>query len=400
MGDELPLLGPRSSLARLPEALVRRPRLDSLLADGARRQVTLISAPPGSGKTTLVTAWLASRRRRDVMLTVDARDNERDQLAGVIVAALVDRGAVVPEEIDATLPGTTLLDAAFAQLEQRSNKRVLVLDDLQELTSRHALRTLAYLVERAPASLDLVLCSRADPPIRLTRLRLEDRLAEIRNDSLAFDLAETSALLTAHGLALTRAQVQALWRRTEGWVAGLRLAACALQGEADPAEFVQGAAGTETAIADYLLKELLTRQDEAIQQFMLRTSVVGRLTPDLAEVLTGDAGGVQAARRAGTERGVPRGARGPSPGTATTRCSRRSWRRACASSTVTWRTSCTVAPPPGSSPTTCPVRPRSMPGRRGTGRWWGGSPPNAGSPGPSMAPTRTTACWRACRPGP
>jgi LuxR family transcriptional regulator, maltose regulon positive regulatory protein len=290
MGDELPLLGPRSGLARLPEALVRRPRLDALLADGARRQVTLISAPPGSGKTTLVTAWLASRRRRDVMLTVDARDNERDQLAGVIVAALVDRGAVAPEEIDATLPGTTLLDAAFAQLEQRSNKRVLVLDDLQELSSRHALRTLAYLVERAPASLDLVLCSRADPPIRLTRLRLEDRLAEIRNDSLAFDLAETATLLTAHGLALTRAQVQALWRRTEGWVAGLRLAACALQGEADPAEFVQSAAGTETAIADYLLKELLTRQDEAIQQFMLRTSVVGRLTPDLAEVLTGDAG--------------------------------------------------------------------------------------------------------------
>jgi LuxR family transcriptional regulator, maltose regulon positive regulatory protein len=289
MGDELPLVGPRSSLARLPEALVRRPRLDSLLADRTRRPVTLISAPPGSGKTTLVTAWLASRRRRDVMLTVDARDNERDQLAGVIVAALVDRGAVTAEEIDATLPATTLLDAAFAQLEQRSTKRVLVLDDLQELTSRHALRTLAYLVERAPVSLDLVLCSRADPPIRLTRLRLEDRLAEIRNDILAFDLAETSALLSAHGLALTRAQVQALWRRTEGWVAGLRLAACALQGEADPAEFVQGAAGTETAIADYLLKELLTRQDEAIQQFMLRTSVVGRLTPDLAEVLTGDA---------------------------------------------------------------------------------------------------------------
>jgi LuxR family maltose regulon positive regulatory protein len=288
MGDELPLLGPRSSLARLPEALVRRPRLDSLFADRARRQVTLVSAPPGSGKTTLVTAWLASRKRRDVMLTVDARDNERDQLAGVIVAALVHCGAIAPEEIDATLPGTTLLDVAFAQLEQRAVKRVLVLDDLQELTSRHALRTLAYLVERTPAALDLVLCSRADPPIRLTRLRLEGRLGEIRNDSLAFDLPETSTLLAAHGLTLTRSQVQALWRRTEGWVAGLRLAACALQGEANPAEFVQGAAGTETAIADYLLKELLTRQDEAIQRFMLRTSVVGRLTTDLAEVLTDD----------------------------------------------------------------------------------------------------------------
>jgi LuxR family transcriptional regulator, maltose regulon positive regulatory protein len=288
MGDELPLLGPRSSLARLPEALVRRPRLDSLFADRARRQVTLISAPPGSGKTTLVTAWLASRKRRDVMLTVDGRDNERDQLAGVIVAALVHGGAIAPEEIDATLPSTTLLDAAFAQLEQRAGKRVLVLDDLQELTSRHALRTLAYLVERAPAAVDLVLCSRADPPIRLTRLRLEGRLREIRNDSLAFDLPETTTLLAAHGLTLTRSQVGALWRRTQGWVAGLRLAACALQGEANPAEFVEGAAGTETAIADYLLKELLTRQDEAIQRFMLRTSVVGRLTTDLAEVLTDD----------------------------------------------------------------------------------------------------------------
>jgi LuxR family maltose regulon positive regulatory protein len=288
MGDELPPLGPRSSLARLPEALVRRPRLDSLLADRARRQVTLISAPPGSGKTTLATAWLASRHRRDVMLTVDARDNERDQLAGVIVAALAHRGAIAPEGIDPTLPGTTLLDAAFARLERCSGKRILVLDDLQELTSRPALRTLSYLVERAPAALDVVLCSRADPPIRLTRLRLEGRLGEIRKDSLAFDLAETSTLLAAHGLTLTRSQVQALWRRTEGWVAGLRLAACALQGEADPAEFVQGAAGTDTAIADYLLKELLTRQDEAIQRFMLRTSVVGRLTTDLAQVLTDD----------------------------------------------------------------------------------------------------------------
>ena len=288
MGDELPLLGQRSSLARLPEVLVRRPRLDSLFDDRVRRQVTLISAPPGSGKTTLVTAWLASRPRRGVMLTVDARDNERDQLAGVIVAALVNAGAIAPEEIDASLPATTLLDAAFARLEERGGKRVLVLDDLQELTSRHALRTLAYLVERAPAVLDVVLCSRADPPIRLTRLRLEGRLGEIRNDALAFELPEASALLSAHGLSLTRSQVQALWRRTEGWVAGLRLAACALQGEADPAEFVQGAAGTETAIADYLLKELLTRQDAAIQRFMLRTSVVGRLTPDLAEVLTED----------------------------------------------------------------------------------------------------------------
>ena len=289
MGDELPLLGPRSSLARLPETLVRRPRLDSLFADRTRRQVTLISAPPGSGKTTLVTAWLASRRRRDVMLTVDGRvTTSADQLAGVIVAALIDGGAIASEEIDATLPGTTLLDTAFAQLERRPGKRILVLDDLQELTSRHALRTLAYLVERAPTRLDLVLCSRADPPIRLTRLRLEDRLGEIRNDSLAFDLAGD-----IHAVGRPRAAPHALpgpcavaadrgmGRRS----ASRRLRAA---GRGGPGRVRAGRGGTETAIADYLLKELLTRQDEAIQRFMLRTSVVKRLTTDLAEVLTDD----------------------------------------------------------------------------------------------------------------
>jgi LuxR family transcriptional regulator, maltose regulon positive regulatory protein len=289
MANELPVLGTRSTVARLPAVLVRRPRLDARLADRCRRPVTLVCAPPGSGKTTLVTAWLTSRRRRDVVaLTVDGRDNARGQLARIVVAALVECGALSPGSVAGAAGWSALLDAAFAELRVGGQRRILVLDDVQELRSRDALATLAYLVERAPPELQLVMCSRADPPVRLTRMRLAERLGEIRYDDLAFDMIETRALLDAHGLRLTRAQVLALWRRTQGWVAGLRLAAYALQGEADPAEFVDGAAGTESHIADYLLRELFSRQDEPLQRFMLRTSVAARLTPELAHELTDD----------------------------------------------------------------------------------------------------------------
>src|SRR5918996_1050409 len=287
MGDELTLLGPRSRVARLPEIVVRRPRLDAMLGDGERHPITLISAPPGAGKTTLVSAAFGSRR--DVVLVrVDGRDNDRAQLAGVIAAALIDGSVGRTGRIQAALPPPTMLDAAFGNLERAGEHVVLVLDDVHELRSPDALATLDHLVERAPPQLDVVLCSRADPPARLPRLRLDGRLGEIRNDNLAFDLVETGDLLMAHGVRLTRSQVQALWKRTEGWAAGLRLAACALQGEADPLEFVQSAAVSESVVVDYLLKELLTRQDQAAQQFLLRTSVAKRLTPALAQVLTDD----------------------------------------------------------------------------------------------------------------
>jgi LuxR family maltose regulon positive regulatory protein len=287
MGDELTLLGPRSRVARLPEIFVRRPRLDALLADGARRAVTLISAPPGAGKTTLVSAALGPRR--DVVpIRVDGRDNEPGQLAGVIAAALIEQSLSGTGRIEAAISAPTLLDAAFGSLQRTGQHVVLVLDDVHELRSSDALATLDYLVEHAPPTLDVVLCSRADPPVRLTRLRLDGRLGEIRNDSLAFDLGETADLLVAHGVRLTRPQVQSLWKRTEGWAAGLRLAACALHGESDPREFVQSAASSESVVVDYLLKELLSRQDEGAQQFLLRTSVAERLTPSLAQALTHD----------------------------------------------------------------------------------------------------------------
>src|SRR5919106_1286234 len=246
--------------------------------------------PPGAGKTTLVTAALADHRGF-VPLVVDRRHNEACRLAGVIADTLgvAVSGAQELPTVKGIQSAASLLDATFSQVERAGRRRVLALDDVQELASPDPLGTLAYLVERAPVGLDVVLCSRADPPIRLTRLRLDGRLREIRNDQLAFDHTEAAELLAAHGVRPTRGQMDAIWRRTQGWAAGLRLAACALQREADPRELVDSMAATESAIVDYLLEELLTRQDRGLQQFLLRTSVAGRLTADLAQSLAADA---------------------------------------------------------------------------------------------------------------
>jgi LuxR family transcriptional regulator, maltose regulon positive regulatory protein len=286
MNGEHHLLGARAGAARLPETHVPRRRLDDLLGDRARRPVTLVSAPPGSGKTMLVTSALA-RRPDAVSLIVDRRDDQTGHLARLVVAALVRHGAV-SMEVDVGVAPATLLDALFAAVEAARGRAVLVLDDVHELTSADALDTLAYLLEHAPVGLDVVLCSRADPPLRLTRLRLAERLGEIRGGALAFERAEAAELLSAHGVRLTRNQLDALWQRTQGWAAGLQLAACALQGDPDPREVVDSVARTESVIVAYLLEELLNRQDEAAEEFLLRTSVAPRVTPELAEVLTGD----------------------------------------------------------------------------------------------------------------
>jgi LuxR family maltose regulon positive regulatory protein len=272
----------------LPETLVRRPRLENLLANEERSQVTLVCGAPGAGKTTLLASWLATTPVGNVAwLTLDRRDNESRRFATLVTAALERAGALAglgasPHD------GEDLLDAVFEHLVRRGQQVVLVLDDLQELASRSALRALGHLVEQAPPVLDLVLSSRADPPVPWGRLALEGRLRQVRNADLRFSAEEAGELFTRHGVRLGRDDTNALCERTEGWAAGLRLAACALSSEADPRGFVLSASATQVAVSDYLLTEVLDRQDEAAQQFLLRTSVVDRVTPDLAVTLTGD----------------------------------------------------------------------------------------------------------------
>ncbi len=183
-------------------------------------------------------------------------------------------------------PGSTLLDEAFASLA--AGRWVLVLDDAHELRSADALATLRHVLDHSPASLPVVLCARADPPVALGRLRLDGRLGEIRNADLEFTVDETSELFDAYGIELRHDDVRAIRQRTQGWVAGLRLAAGALDGADDRHELVRSATATEAAVAEYLLEEVLDRQEEPTQEFLLRTSVVERLTPGLAALLADD----------------------------------------------------------------------------------------------------------------
>jgi LuxR family maltose regulon positive regulatory protein len=281
-------VGTKCSAPRLPDAFVHRPRLDRLFAEEQRRPVTLVSAGPGAGKTTLLASWFtAAPDGRVAWLSLDHRDDDARRLAGLVVAAL-ERAGALPDFAAPAASGDLLLDAAFEHLMGLGEPCVLMIDDLQEVSSARALRSLAHLVERAPTVLDLVLASRADPPIGWGRLILDGRLRQIRIAELSFRPGEAAELLAAHGVHLGAGHTRLLCERTEGWAAGLRLAACALQSEDEPQRFVLSTSATQVAVSDYLLKEVLVRQDRDAQLFLLRTSVTDRLTPDLAAALTGD----------------------------------------------------------------------------------------------------------------
>lgn len=286
MSSDRLALGTKCCVPRLPEPVVERPHLEKVLADGERLPVTLVSGPPGAGKTTLLASWVRSCLPGSAAwLSLDTQDNQSGRLAALVTAALADAGWVDPGVVDAS---DRPLDAALEDIRLRARPCVLVLDDVHELSSRSALDALAHLVARVPAQLDLVLSSRADPPVGLARLRLDDRLAEVRYTDLCFSPAEAADLFASHGLELSESHVRKLCGLVEGWAAGLRLAAAALQSEPEPAAFVTNAAATQAAASDYLLGEVLAREDDTAQDFLLRTSVADRLTADLAVALTGD----------------------------------------------------------------------------------------------------------------
>jgi LuxR family maltose regulon positive regulatory protein len=279
--------GTKRAVARLPPAWVSRPRLTELLDRGP--DVTVVVAPAGAGKTALVAEWLGSRvpPAQGAWLTLDARDNEPGRL-GLLLTGALGCGSRNEDLLRRPDADTHAIDRVFDEVARRGVPHIMVLDDVHELTARTALAALDHLLLRAPGELRLVLTTRADPAVSLARLRMEGRLCEIRAADLAFTHEEAAALFSRHDLRLAKEHSTVLWQRTEGWAAGLRLAALALQGEVDAARFVADAARTEAVVADYLLREVLERQPRSMQQFLLRTSVAERLNVELATVLSGD----------------------------------------------------------------------------------------------------------------
>ena len=258
--------------------------------------MTVVSAPAGSGKTVLLRSWIAEAGLAGRAAWVAAGREERDpqrfwlSVAGALRATGPGAGLVRVVTGAPELDGWALAEGLLSDLAPLADPVWLVVDDVHEL-GPDALRQLELFLMRAPAGLRLVLAARHDVRLGLHRLRLEGGLAELRAGDLKFTLAEAGELFTAAGVELGEAAVAVLWERTEGWVAGLRLAALALAGHPDPGRFAAEFSGSERTVAEYLLAEVLDRQSERVRRLLLRTSILERVNGELAGLLTGDQGG-------------------------------------------------------------------------------------------------------------
>ena len=275
-----------------PAGLLRRTSLLGALDRAVTSRVTVISAPPGSGKTTLLRDWAESRGadRRVAFVSV-AGDQQDAQQFWLSVLDAIRRVDAIPATHTAApvLDGDVSIAAVLAALTMPAGV-VVVIDDIHELQSEEAIAQLEHLLGVLPGPARLVLSSRRDPPIRLHRLRLDGEVAELRAGDLRFTGDETRELLADSGIHLSDARAAALHERTEGWAAGLRLAVIALSGHPDPDRFVDEFSGTDRAVGEYLMAEMLERQPIEVRRMLLRTSVADRLNGELADLLAGRAG--------------------------------------------------------------------------------------------------------------
>ena len=290
------LLATKLHVPRPRPGFVPRPRLAGALDEGLARRLILVCAPAGSGKTALLAGWAPSGNRPVAWLSLDAADNDPVRFWRHTVAAL-DRarpgiaervGPLLGPPAPPSLEGlvTALINELAAQPGQ--DEVVLVLDDYHLIDAQPVHVSLGFLLEHLPPGLHLVLASRSDPPLPLARLRAGGQLAELRAADLRFTAAEAAALFReSAGADLPAAAVAALAARTEGWVAGLQLAALSLRGQADPAGFVAAFSGSHRYVLDYLAEEVLDRQQEELRTFLLETSLLERLSGGLCDAITG-----------------------------------------------------------------------------------------------------------------
>lgn len=274
--------------------LVPRLRLIERLCANWPRRLTLIDAPAGWGKSTLLIQWRQAmeKSRRFAWLSLDRSDNDPVRFWTYVVEALRSVGPNVGESSVAALriPGADLLDVVMPilinDLEALRTPTVLILDDYHLITNRKIQESVGFLIEHLPASLHLALATRSDPPLPLARLRARGDMVEIRAEELRFNQAETTSLLNdALRLDLDPDDVGRLQERTEGWVAGLYLAALSLQGRSDVGLFIEAFAGDDRHIVDYLGAEVLDGQTDEVRAFLLKTSILERLCGPLCDAV-------------------------------------------------------------------------------------------------------------------
>lgn len=274
---------------------ITRQRLIERLNAGMSCRLTLVSAPAGFGKTTLVSEWVASCKRPVVWLSLDEGDNDSACFLTYLVAALQTIVPKIGEGVLAILQSPqppaieSLLTTLLNELTTISDNFILVLDDYHVIETQSLNQALTFLIEHLPPQLHLVIATREDPPFPLARWRARGQLNELRAANLRFTPTEAAGFLNeVMGLNLSTEDIAALETRTEGWIAGLQLAALSMQGHQDTASFIKSFTGSHHFVLDYLLEEVLQKQSESVQTFLLRTSILDRLCGPLCDAIVLD----------------------------------------------------------------------------------------------------------------
>ncbi len=275
----------------VPGWMVPRPRLEKRIDEGTAGPLTVVTGPPGAGKTMAVASWAAAKPGPVAWVTLDHYDSNPKVFWATVVAALRNAGVTL-RRVSAAPARTAGADHVFllrlaSELAAQDPPVALVLDDLHLLAGTGLMDGLQYLLRNARPGLRLVACSRADPLLPLHRYRLAGELTEIRASELAFSVPEAGLLMAQHGITLPPRTLELLTNRDEGWAAGLRLAAISLDDHPDPGQFIKELAAENSAIAGYLVEEALNNQPPEIRDLLLKTSILDRVNSGIAGELTG-----------------------------------------------------------------------------------------------------------------
>ena len=286
--DAPPLIATKFHIPPARADVVQRARLGALLDSGAHQPLTLVSAPPGFGKTMLVADWVHAQNVSQIAwLALDESDDQPALFWRYFVAALQQRMPDIGETTKAMLTAPTppasetILTALINELAEHEHSIILVIDDYHFVQSPEIHNNLNFILDHQPAHFHIMLLTREDPPLALARRRARRQIVEVRAADLRFNEDEVASFLNkTMGLMLTAEQIAALERRTEGWIVGIQMAALSMRGQ-DVQDFLDSFTGDDRYIADYLIEEVLNRQPEAIRNFLLRTSILEKLSAPL-----------------------------------------------------------------------------------------------------------------------
>ncbi|WP_178019599.1 LuxR C-terminal-related transcriptional regulator [uncultured Paenibacillus sp.] len=288
----IPILTTKLHIPPARTKVVQRSHLFERLYEGLQGKLTLISASAGYGKTTLVSEWLADCRRRAAWLSLDEGDNDPGRFLLHLIAAIKnivdvnDQGAWKALQAPQPLPIPYILTALVNEISSGSDPFILVLDDYHVIESQIVHDALSFLIDHQPLQMHLILITREEPQLPIARLRARNQLTELRGNDLRFTRHEAGLFFNQiMGLNLSSAEILYLEARTEGWIAGLQLAAISMQDRSNTAQFISSFTGSHRFVLDYLMEEVLMRQSEKVQTFLLHTSILDRICGPLCDAV-------------------------------------------------------------------------------------------------------------------